>query len=500
MKKILGIFFASFFLQAAFALEVDQAEIQEVSPDSIQFENYGGPHAVIETAAAITGIGVALGEPILQDVQTPTVVFPEGKYTLIHSVDSENPNGLDADILLLNDTAGVDHIRNLRRIISGFLQTAYAYDANDAETLAIFVTVYNAVYRGNLDAFRAKYKTSVIENLNEESVGLSTFWQDWAGKTQIVIPLSDVQGGLSTVDTTEISDEKVIEALKQEGETGTSARENLADLKKRESEDASVRAQEAQKTAAQEKNAAAKTQDPEEKAQAKERAQEAQKNAAQEQQTADRKNLESQTEKQVLAREQSAANANPVDTSNYVTGLFLVDEAKNLYSLITVDGASGEIVKKSPATQIRSANLYKVSNVSVEQDEGSSILFEELYVALCGINDGKSAVKLCLIDSSKLEIQKESEETLSENAHLEEINGNFYTVIQNSGANYVAIYDKNLNLRTKSSIAVRGGTPLNQTEKGLLVTGTNGNPILLNLTTLDSVWQENTASNAEAEK
>ena len=319
-------------------------------------------------------------------------------------------------------------------------------------------------------------------------------------KTQIVIPLSDVQGGLSTVDTTEISDEKVIEALKQEGETGTSARENLADLKKRESEDASVRAQEAQKTAAQEKNAAAKTQDPEEKAQAKERAQEAQKNAAQEQQTADRKNLESQTEKQVLAREQSAANANPVDTSNYVTGLFFVDGAKNLYSLITVDGASGEIVKKSPATQIRSANLYKVSNVSVEQDEGSSILFEELYVALCGINDGKSAVKLCLIDSSKLEIQKESEETLSENAHLEEINGNFYTVIQNSGANYVAIYDKNLNLRTKSSIAVRGGTPLNQTEKGLLVTGTNGNPILLNLTTLDSVWQENTASNAEAEK
>ena len=125
-----------------FALEIDENEIRAISQDAIEFENYGGPHNIIETAEAITGIGINLGNELkgqntaeekqnkLEEYRT---IFPGAKYSVIHAVNSENDNLLNADILIFSEAAGVDHIDNIRRILTGFLQAGYGYNYEEAK-------------------------------------------------------------------------------------------------------------------------------------------------------------------------------------------------------------------------------------------------------------------------------------------------------------------------------------------------------------------------------
>ena len=74
MKKN-RIFFllSSLFLSSAvFALEVNEKELETVSPEQIVFENYSGPHSVINTADEISGIGSSLGKTVAQNLEQPS--------------------------------------------------------------------------------------------------------------------------------------------------------------------------------------------------------------------------------------------------------------------------------------------------------------------------------------------------------------------------------------------------------------------------------------------
>ncbi|MBQ2314119.1 MAG: hypothetical protein II187_04385 [Treponema sp.] len=475
-------------LAAASAIEVNQPELESKGADSIQFENYSGPHAVIETAAAITNIGTVLGAQVAQAPEEPAVIQPNGKYTLIHAVDPDTPEKLDADILVLNANAGVDHIKNLRRIIIGYLTAAYGYDTTDADTLATFITVYNAVYRGQFSVFTEKYKETVIQNLTEEKAGLSTNWEEWPGRTQIVVPLSVLRDGLSAVDTTTISDEQVIDALKQDEGKNIEARENMASIKERESTDATVKAQEAQKEAAQQKAAAAAAETPEEAEAAAAKAEEAAQVATEQQQQADKKRVEAKAEREDIAKDKEE-KVPVVDTSNYLTGLFVSDEANGLYKFITVDGVEGTTVLSSPVTQIRNRNVYPVTDITITGEDGEQTLYPTMYLAVCGLDNSHSAIKLCLIDATRLEIQKESTEMLAEGTDLLRQGDSFYAIIRDSdGSCYLGQYDKNLTLLHKSSSAVKTSSPLNMTTKGILVTDSSGAPRMLSTDDLSTIW------------
>ena len=462
------------------AIEVDEAELQVSGSDGIQFENYGGPYAVIETVDAITGIGRSLGQEVAAALETPATIQPGAKYTLVHAIDMQSQGALDADILLLNETAGVDHIKNLRRIIAGYLESAYGYNPHDASLVATFVTIYNAVYRNQMENFTAKYKDIVLQYLSAEKVGLSTNWQDWPGKTQIVIPLNDVNGGLSSVDTTAISDEKVKEALQEEADKGIDEREALASLKERESEDATEKAQTAQKAAAQERKDGDKTA----------AAKSAQESKAQ-QNLADRKATEARTDRQEIAKDKEVIAASQVETDvvpHYLTGLFVVDDKKGMYRLVTVDADTGKKVRLSPVTQVRSRTVYGVSGITIVKEDGKSETFPEMYLAVCGENSGKSAVKLCLIDTVSMELQKQSEETLAEGTALVPYNDVFFAVVQEGAECFAAAFDKNLTMVKKSVLPIKPTSPFNITDRGVLVTDVNGNPRLLDVRDLTTLW------------
>ncbi|MBO7638782.1 MAG: hypothetical protein J6S91_07380, partial [Treponema sp.] len=439
MKKILcTLMMTSALLVSAFALNVDEVELKVPgSVDAVQFENYGGPHAHIDTADAIVNIGAELGRDVAADLEKSEYYRPNAKYSLIHVVDPSVTEGRDADILVLNETAGVDHIKNLRRIVTGFLQAAYNYNREDAEVIATYVTVYNAVYRQQIQVFQERYKPAVLEYLDADKVGLSTNWEDWAGKTQIVIPLNDVNAGISVVDTTTITDENVVEALRQEEDKAIDLREDMTDLKQREATSATEKAQEAQKDATVQRNAGNT-----------EQAAQSAKTATTQQQIADRKNIEVRNDTAAIVEDKNILNGTTVaevDNTNNVTGLFVVDESRSLYTLITVNGMTGEVIRRSPVKQIKGKLVYIVDNITVVQD-GETASYDKMFLTVCGVNDGHSATRLCLIDSDKLELRKQSDQILSDTTEFLRSGDSYFVVVSASDGYHAAVFDKNLNM------------------------------------------------------
>ena len=246
MKRTLMCLCALAVIGIAFAIEVDQNELKQAENTPIEFINYTGSHTEIDSLRAIAEIGKGLAGAARRGRAGDM-----NRYAVIHAVDTTVTTGLDADILIIGSAAKVDHINNMRVIIASYLQSAYGYSEKDAKTIAHFITIYNAVYRGNLDSFKGKYKAVVLKYLTAEKVGLALRYDEWPGHTQIVIPLSDQKysGTLSTIDTTSISDKHVVEKMREQDDKDIETRKDMIDLKERESSAARERANAAQQEA-----------------------------------------------------------------------------------------------------------------------------------------------------------------------------------------------------------------------------------------------------------
>jgi len=216
------------------ALEVDTVELEKGKSSSIVFINYEGPHDRIETKEAIWGIGAALGRAIKAGASR---AGQGNRYFVNHSITQDGAEGrLDADIFGLGVDTGVDHIKNLRLILQGYLETAYSYSAADARLLAEFITVYNAVYRGNWDYFTGRYRGAVMTALQKDKAGLSIRFDEWPGRTLIVIPLGTtrLKGPLSAVDTSPLTEKPVVDEFREKEDLGITSRQDLVELKERE--------------------------------------------------------------------------------------------------------------------------------------------------------------------------------------------------------------------------------------------------------------------------
>ncbi|MDR1933111.1 MAG: hypothetical protein LBQ57_09870 [Spirochaetales bacterium] len=246
MKTWISLLAALFIAENLCSLDVAEQEVR--TTETVTFENNEGAPAKVETADQIRGIGTVLGQNLNAGGQY------YGRYRLIHVVDPSEKDLFDADILILESSAAVDHIRNLRFILAGFLSAAYGYSPQDAALLSRFITIYNAVYRKNMPYFASKYKAAVIANLDPAKAGLSTSWRDWPGGTQILIPLSDATpGSLDAVDTGAISDTNVVEDLRAAEDKGIEERKELLDLKERQIEEQERKSAEEKKAVQEER-------------------------------------------------------------------------------------------------------------------------------------------------------------------------------------------------------------------------------------------------------
>ena len=477
MKKN-RIFFllSSLFLSSAvFALEVNEKELETVSPEQIVFENYSGPHSVINTADEISGIGSSLGKTVAQNLEQPSKAGSSLKYQIIHAVDPSEKGKLDADILVIGQNSTVDHINNIRRIISAYLSQSYGYSKSDADTLAVFATVYNAVYRGNFDYFEKKYKKAVTSSITPEKAGIALSYKEWPGKTQIVIPLNDINGGLSTVDTSVISDRQVVKSMQGEDDKGVEARKDMVDIKEREAENAQEKASSAQKKAVEESNKLKETQ---------EEAKQAKEEAAQAQSVADTKRTEAQNERKEIAQDQQQIikEENENKNAEVVWGLKNVDDLGVLSELVKLNSENGKVIKESPVTVIRSRTIYETENG---------------FIGIAGTTIGTGAVKLVLLDKDNMEIIKESTEEVSENSVLVESNGEYYCIIKDNENWCTGKFNSDLQLLLKSPVQVKQATPITITQKGILVTDSFNRPALLKLNDLSKIYDEKEAMNAK---
>jgi hypothetical protein len=217
---------------------------------AVEFFNYEGPVARIDSRAQIRGIGFTLGQAIASGALRSG---SESRYFVIHGASGAEGQRLDADIFGLGPAVGVDHIRNLRLIIQGYLEGAYAYSAQDANLLAQYITIYNAVYRGNRAYFSATYKEPVLRHLSQDRAGLALHFAAWPGQTLMLIPLGiGSQGSLSAIDTSSISDAQVLEELRKEEDLSITQRKDMVEFKEREADEAEEEALRQQQAIARE--------------------------------------------------------------------------------------------------------------------------------------------------------------------------------------------------------------------------------------------------------
>jgi hypothetical protein len=231
MRKKRGLpLLALVFISFPLFSQVNRTELEE-NQGPVIFFNYEGPQARIETREQIRNIGYSLGQEVQGGNNSPGT---RARYFVIHSVSPAEGNRLDADIFGLGADVGVDHVRNLRLIIQGYLEGAYRYSAQDAALLAEYITVYNAVYRGSWAYFSQRYKTAVIQHLDAGKAGLSIRFDEWPGQTLMLIPLgTGISSSLSAVDTSAVSDTNVLDEMRKEEDRGIGQRQEMADLKDR---------------------------------------------------------------------------------------------------------------------------------------------------------------------------------------------------------------------------------------------------------------------------
>ncbi len=531
--KVISILTATLVVSQAFALEVDKTELESTRNSNIIFINYEGPHARIETREDIRGIGYALGRAIKAGALR---AGSTNRYFAIHSVENSNDQTaktkLDADIFGLGIDVGVDHIKNLRLILQGYLEGAYDYSASDAALLAQFITIYNAVYRGNWDYFTNRYATKVTAELTKDKAGLSIRFDEWPGKALIVIPLATGQAGsLSAIDTSRITEKPVIEQLKKDENLGLDARKDMVDLKEREAQEAKQTAQvqkeaiaqeeerlaaqkaalEAEKAKLAEEKAAAEKAAAEKAASqgtagsattqtdvnqtgtekgpsaqelaAKEEAIKAQEQAIAEKEQAlqtqkqeaaaaesraQQKEAEAKAERAEIAKDQQQVIQNQEAAKTApegILGITLLQATNALGRLILVNPANGAALKQSTLNTINSRAM---------------LVLADKIIAIAGQAQGSGAVRLVQIDPKSLEMLKQGNDDIAATSLLWNQGQDLYAITTASGKLYLARFDQNLQLQSKSAIEVHPFASVLFYGDTILSQKADGTPLLLN--------------------
>jgi len=502
----------------AFALQVDKNELSKGQGKDIQFINYVGPHSIINTIAQIVGIGQDLGANV--SVQTQGTFNYAGKYRVIHAVTTTEPDKLDADIFIIEKSAEVDDIVNVMRIVSGYLEAAYAYSPSDAVTLARFVVYYNAVYRGDMAYIRTTYKSAVLANVDATNVGIATRYNEWPGNTRMLIPLNSgaAKGNLSSVGSLQLSAPKVIENLQQtQPDKGVPQRKSITELQQRGIEQGQQKVeQQKQQITQQEQNLAQSQQ----KLQAEQQSLQQQKAAAgteptqaqqqaiaaqeksvtqqqqkvqqqaqqvqqQKQQVAQQEQQLSQAQKQVQQERSSIANdqlsllnqkptppptVQPPATSVAQPGrvLFIYDSegsGDHLGELVAIDRVSGKLLAKSALNTIRNKRYETLQN---------------LLLVLAGRTGRGGSVRLVTLDPQTLDVVSESDAPIAATSGIAVDGQTAYAVVEKNGADYLASFGPDLKLAAQSDTTVDPYSYITVSGQEVFVQDTGGNILILN--------------------
>jgi hypothetical protein len=494
------------------ALEVDTGELEK-NQAPVVFINYEGPYARIETRSQIRNIGYSAGVIIKNG--TPRS-GSSGRYFVIHSVSPAEGDKLDADIMGFGVDVGVDHISNLRLIVQGYLEGAYDYSPQDAALLSEYITIYNAVFRGSWDYFNSRYKTPVIQNISPEKAGLSIRFDEWPGRTLMLIPLAlGTPGSLSAINTSSLTAPQVIGEMRQNGDRGIDQRKDMVNLKEREAAEAEQKAllqKEAitqeetriaqERTAAREERTAiaqerrtieqdqaAGRSSPEETRKAgeeldareaavtrkeadldlREKQTEEKREEAQKTETfAEQKIAEAQEERAYIARDQQTiiVQENTQRTSSGgILGIRMINGTSPLGRIVRINAASGAELQASALDTVNARTLTL---------SGDKIL------AIAGEERGNGAVRLVEIDPDTLEMINQGDDDIHPQSLLWVNGGDLYTLTRTGDDLYLGRFNVDLVRQARSSVTVHPYATVIFREGMLLTQRADGQAVVLN--------------------
>jgi hypothetical protein len=452
------------------AQQVAEEELRSADRE-IQFENYSGPHERIDTAEEIKAIGYLLASSLVQDGRTGRFLT---KYTLLRALDPREAGKFDADILSIEAEARVDHIDNVRRILSGYLEGAFAYTAVDARLLARFATVYNAVYRGNLGYFGAKYKAVVMSHLSAANAGISTRYYEWPGSTRLLIPLTTgaAEGKLGALSTTELTEKEVIEEMRRQPDKGLEERKDMVELKEREIEEKQAGIEEAQQELAEEKAElekreaeAAEATSPEEQAKAeaaveaqKEEVRKAEEEVAEKRAEVAAKEAEVAEERELIIADEKARELAGEGSGAAAAGAFAL--ADQLYflkvrarersgslsgTLSILDPGPPGVKLTSPVDYVRGRAFY---------------FFKDSLLVVAGEGSSGAPAHLILLNPLTLEPARRSAEEVYADSFVLIQGGAIYAVLKSGSDFRLGRFDENLKLAARSPMSVDRDTSL----------------------------------------
>jgi hypothetical protein len=517
--------------------QVNRDELENLWP--VEFINYEGPYTRIETRAQIRSIGYSLGVMVRGGQAR---AGGAGRYFVIHSASSADGFKLDADIFGLGVDVGVDHIRNLRLILQGYLEAAYNYSEQDAALLAEYITIYNAVYRGNINYLNSRYKKPVMDAVTQDKAGLSIRYDEWPGRTLMLIPLGMGSAGpLNTIDTSPLTDSKVTEQLRQEPDRGVDSRKDMVDLKERQSEQANQEAEvrreaireeeqrqarerqqvqeqqlqaEEQQRQAQEQERRAREeqeriiqerQDPnadqkaldarqQQAAQQEQQAQEQQRQAQQQQQEAEQKQQELDQRQEELDKQkeeagqiQDYADQKAQEAQDDRKGI-----AEDQQALINqeprpepVPGVLGAAILTPDASLGRVVRLNPDNGQEVKRSALNTVNARSLntvdgkILAVAGENRSNGAIRLIEISRDTLEMVKQGDDDIAPNSLLW-VNGSDLYAITTSGGNlYLARFNTDLVRQARSSITVHPFAAVSFSDGSLTTQRADGSAVVL---------------------
>ncbi|MCL1833655.1 MAG: hypothetical protein FWG49_04045, partial [Leptospirales bacterium] len=230
MRKFIALIMV-LLTTSLFSIEVDIDEISK--SEKVDFVNYTGQATKSESVSEIKSIGHRLSY-LMKSGKSGVLYRYNMKYSILRALD-KNKEKFSADILFIDKDAKVDHIKNVRRIISSYLEGMYAYTTKEADAIAVYVTYYNAVYRGDLDYFSSKYSPTVMKYLTKNNAGIATVYKEWPGKTAIAIPLTEenMRGEIENIDAFAISESNIRKEVARDKEN-QEASETLDDVKQKD--------------------------------------------------------------------------------------------------------------------------------------------------------------------------------------------------------------------------------------------------------------------------
>jgi len=481
-------------------VQVDRDELASIGDQSIKFINYVGPYEFINTLDQIRGIGRTLGEGI--NPRESGEASLGGKYRILHIVSPELETGLDADIFIIEDGAAVDHINNLRTMIAGYLETTYGFSSRDAYLVAEFVTYYNAVYRGDLEMAKERYKKPVFDALSAEKMGLDTHYSNWPGKTQILIPLR--AGGFTlgdsapVVDTGAITDDQVIDEIRKEEDMGIESRQDMVELRENEIDKEQAQLDERRDEVAQKDEAVSEDlgtlTDKEESGEELTPAEEETKAALEEEQAAveeeksvieeEQAQIDERTEEVLEMRDDISEDKNSqIEESSAVSTFTSAPQITPVWFLMVDEQGDGIPFGRVVLYNLDDGKRLAVSSVTAVRGRTLAVLPDSLLV-IAGKEGGNGKVRLMLLDQETLETQKEGSNDVFPGSLMTVKGSDIYLVTTENGEWRLGKFNTSLERSAVSELAIEPWTSISFDGASLFVQGDSGEILKLSSSTL----------------